>query len=143
MRISDWSSDVCSSDLAVVERIGLGIAEALLERLILVEIEVARERGVAVAFDLVGEAVVLVLTIGDQTGQLFVKTDPEHALTVRIEGHIVAELRGDGDASLAIDRGEIGAGVSARRYNRHRFRPRSRATRKTLPANGRTSGTDR
>src|SRR3546814_18812358 len=68
--------------------------------------------------DLVGEAVVLVLTIGDQTGQLFVKTDPEHALTVRIEGHIVAELRGDGDASLAIDRGEIGAGVSARPIGR-------------------------
>src|SRR3546814_4799430 len=41
--------------------------------------------------DLVGEAVVLVLTIGDQTGQLFVKTDPEHALTVRIEGHIRSE----------------------------------------------------
>src|SRR3546814_15941190 len=86
--------------------------------------------------DLVGEAVVLVLTIGDQTGQLFVKTDPEHALTVRIEGHIVAELRGDGDASLAIDRGEIGAGVSARRYNRHRCRPRSPATGQNFPDRG-------
>src|SRR3546814_13040384 len=77
-------------------------------------------------------------SIGDQTGQLFVKTDPEHALTVRIEGHIVAELRGDGDASLAIDRGEIGAGVSARRYNRHRCSPRSRATGQNFPARGST-----
>src|SRR3546814_10671119 len=75
-------------------------------------------------------------SIGDQTGQLFVKTDPEHALTVRIEGHIVAELRGDGDASLAIDRGEIGAGVSARRYNRHRRRTRSRPTGQKFPDRG-------
>src|SRR3546814_4407772 len=121
MRISDWSSDVCSSDLAVarveigqeasavVERIGLGIAEALLERLVLVEIEIARERGIAVALDLVGEAVVLVLTIADQAGQFFVETDPKHALAVRIEGHIIAELRRDGDASLAINRCKIGA----------------------------------
>src|SRR5690606_26591677 len=46
---------------AVIERIGLGIAEALLERLILVKVEIARERRRAVALDLVGEAIILVV----------------------------------------------------------------------------------
>src|SRR3546814_826571 len=72
-------------------------------------------------------------SIGDQTGQLFVKTDPEHALAVRIEGHIVAELRGDGDAPLAIDRGEIGARILAGRHNRHRSAPPYPRHRAKLP----------
>src|SRR3546814_14874115 len=76
-----------------LSRIGFGIAEALLERLVLVEIEIARERGIAVALDLGGEAVVLVLTIADQAGQFFVETDPKHALAVRIEGHIIADRK--------------------------------------------------
>src|SRR3546814_12885318 len=104
MRISDWSSDGCSSDL-----------------------------GIAVALDLVGEAVVLVLTIADQAGQFFVETDPKHALAVRIEGHIIAELRRDGDASLAINRCKIGARISAGRHNRHRCRPRFAPPGKTSP----------
>src|SRR3546814_10921287 len=72
MRISDWSSDVCSSDLQFV----------------------------------------------------------------RIEGHIVAELRGNGDAPLAIDRGKIGARILAGRHNRHRSAPRIRATGQNFPGPG-------
>jgi hypothetical protein len=62
----------------------------------------------------------LILAIGDQARQLFMETDPKHALAVRIEGHIIAELRGDGDASLTIDRGEVGTRIPAGRHNCHR-----------------------
>ena len=121
---------------AVVERVRLGIAEAFLELGILIEVDVAQPRGFAVALDLAVQPVVLVLAIGDEAGQLFMKTDPEHALAVRIEGHIVAELRGDGDAPLAIDRGEIGARILAGRHNRHRSAPRIRATGQNFPGPG-------
>src|SRR3546814_7135941 len=64
------------------------------------------------------------------------ETDPKHALAVRIEGHIVAELRGNGDAPLAIDRGKIGARILAGRHNRHRSAPRIRATGQNFPGPG-------
>src|SRR3546814_11473589 len=111
MRISDWSSDVCSSDLLLEQFVAGLVAERVVDRLEAIEIE-QEQRGRAIGATRLGESLIErplhLLEVGEP-GQL-VEARPSVDLWVRTEilGQVVART----DAAHGYDGtgGDGGAG---------------------------------